>query len=187
MFAFYPVLQKKYTGMFGVFGKFLHIRLGMSPLAVSCLGFLCALIAAFFIFRLQFAVGLFFLAASLIFDATDGSIARMYGLASKSGALIDMIFDRVGEFVLLLVLLKAGLISITLAAITYFVTLAATASAHYTGIDFGMRRTALFFGPFLGFTISLYLTIAAGVCALSVSTVKLLLNFSKSSSLRMRG
>lgn len=187
MFSFYPPLQKKYTAVFGILGKFLHKRLGMNPWAVSCFGFLCALIAAFFISRLQFASGFFFLAASLIFDATDGSIARMYHLDSRSGAILDIVFDRAGELVLFIALSYAGLISTNLAMLAYAVILAVTISMRYTGIDFGMRRTALFIGPFFGFTMSLYVTIAAGVCALTVSAGKLLLNFDKSPLLTKEG
>lgn len=175
MFSFYLPLQKKYTAMFGVFGKFLHGRLGMRPGEISLLGFLCALIAAFFIFHLRFAAGLSFLAASLIFDATDGATARIYNLASKSGARLDMFFDRVGELVLFFVLVEAELVPITLAAITYCAILAAMLGLRRSGVDFGLRRTALFVGPFFGFTISLYLTLAAQVCALTVSAGKLLM------------
>ena len=175
MFSFYPPIQKKYTTAFGVLGKFLHERLGMYPYQVSILGFLCAVSAAWFIFQLRFFAGFSFLALSLIFDATDGSIARLYHLATKTGARLDALFDRMGELILFAALVQANLVSLTLAAITYCIILVATVAVPYSGIDFGMRRSALFFGPFVGFTVSLQVTVAAQMCALVVSAGKLLI------------
>ncbi|HEY7736365.1 MAG TPA: CDP-alcohol phosphatidyltransferase family protein [Candidatus Limnocylindrales bacterium] len=74
-------------------------RLGLSPNALTVIGFLIAVLAALA------AAGQAWLAAGLLvigggmFDMFDGMLARAQGKASRVGAFMDSVFDRAGEAV----------------------------------------------------------------------------------------
>jgi CDP-diacylglycerol--glycerol-3-phosphate 3-phosphatidyltransferase len=72
-------------------------RLGLSPNALTLIGFLIACVAA-----VVAAAQLWLLAGILvivggIFDMFDGMVARATGTVSKAGAFLDSVFDRWGE------------------------------------------------------------------------------------------
>jgi CDP-diacylglycerol--glycerol-3-phosphate 3-phosphatidyltransferase len=72
-------------------------RLGLSPNALTVIGFLIAVVAAF-----AAAAQLWLLAGLLVifggvFDLFDGALARATGKVSKLGAFMDSTFDRWGE------------------------------------------------------------------------------------------
>lgn len=72
-------------------------RLGLTPNALTLIGFLGACVAAFA------AANQWWLAAGVlvlvfgIFDLFDGTLARATGRATKLGAFLDSTFDRTGE------------------------------------------------------------------------------------------
>ena len=72
-------------------------RLGLTPNALTLIGFIGTCIAAFA------AAGQWWLAAGVlvlafgIFDLFDGTLARATGRATKLGAFLDSTFDRAGE------------------------------------------------------------------------------------------
>lgn len=75
-------------------------RLGLSPNALTVIGFLIAIVAA-----VAAAAQAWLLAGLLVvfggaFDLFDGALARATGKASKLGAFLDSTFDRWGEGVI---------------------------------------------------------------------------------------
>lgn len=72
-------------------------RLGLTPNALTVIGFLGTCIAAFAAAsQWWLAAGVLVLAFG-IFDLFDGTLARATGQASKLGAFLDSTFDRAGE------------------------------------------------------------------------------------------
>jgi CDP-diacylglycerol---glycerol-3-phosphate 3-phosphatidyltransferase len=72
-------------------------RLGLSPDALTVVGFLGTAFAAFAAAnQLWTAAGVLVLAFG-IFDLFDGALARATGRASNLGAFMDSVFDRAGE------------------------------------------------------------------------------------------
>jgi CDP-diacylglycerol--glycerol-3-phosphate 3-phosphatidyltransferase len=77
-------------------------RLGLTPNALTVIGFLGTCIAAFAAAnQWWFAAGVLVLAFG-IFDLFDGALARATGKTSKLGAFLDSTFDRAGEAIVYL-------------------------------------------------------------------------------------
>ena len=71
--------------------------IGLTPNAITIIGFaVCVLSAVLVGNGWLFAGGLVFLAGGGL-DMFDGALARMSGKASPFGALMDSVFDRLGE------------------------------------------------------------------------------------------
>ena len=91
-----PEMRARIRGMAEPVGRALA-RLGLSPNALTVIGFLIACVAA-----VAAGVQWWPLAGVLvifggIFDMFDGLVARATGKASKAGAFLDSTFDRCGE------------------------------------------------------------------------------------------
>ena len=71
--------------------------IGFTPNSITLLGFaVCVAGAALTALGWPFYGGIVFLAGSVL-DLFDGALARMTGKASPFGALLDSVFDRLGE------------------------------------------------------------------------------------------
>ena len=78
------------------------VRRQVSPNAVSITGFLVTIVAVgLFIGGAPVAAGLIFLLGSL-FDVLDGELARASNRATRFGAVIDSLLDRISEGALLI-------------------------------------------------------------------------------------
>lgn len=74
---------------------------GLTPNIISCIGLAGNGLAAWLIIREQLLpAGLVFLFFSLL-DMVDGAVARATGQATPFGAVLDAVFDRLGEAVIL--------------------------------------------------------------------------------------
>ena len=72
-------------------------RLGLTPNALTVIGFLGTCVAAFAAANQSWlAAGVLVLVFG-IFDLFDGTLARATGRATKLGAFLDSVFDRAGE------------------------------------------------------------------------------------------
>ena len=72
-------------------------RLGLTPNALTVIGFLGTCVAAFAaVNQLWLVAGVLVLAFG-IFDLFDGTLARATGTTSRFGAFLDSTFDRAGE------------------------------------------------------------------------------------------
>ncbi len=70
---------------------------GLSPNALTVLGFAFMLVVAVVLARGQFVMGGVLLVAAALFDALDGSVARLTGRVTKFGAFFDSTLDRFAE------------------------------------------------------------------------------------------
>ena len=71
--------------------------LGLSPNAITLVGFAICVVSAYLVSSgWLLAGGIVFLAGGGL-DMFDGALARMTGKASSFGALMDSVFDRLGE------------------------------------------------------------------------------------------
>ena len=71
--------------------------LGFTPNSITILGFLIAVVAAYLVGSgWLIAGGVVFLAGGAL-DLMDGALARLTGRVSQFGALLDSVFDRLGE------------------------------------------------------------------------------------------
>ena len=86
------------------------VKLGVTPAIATVTGVLITLLASWFVWKGDYLTGGAILILGSLFDAVDGSIARLTNSSSKSGAALDSIMDRVGEILVLTAVLagKAG-------------------------------------------------------------------------------
>jgi CDP-diacylglycerol--glycerol-3-phosphate 3-phosphatidyltransferase len=85
------------------------LHLGLKPDTVTVLGFAGNLIAAWLIARGLLIVGGVLVLFFGLFDAVDGSMARLSGAESRFGAFLDSSLDRFSEIVLFLGILFLSL------------------------------------------------------------------------------
>jgi phosphatidylglycerophosphate synthase len=72
-------------------------RLGLTPNALTVIGFLIAVAGAYLAAAQSWLVAGLVVAFGAIFDLFDGALARATGKVSKFGAFLDSTFDRLGE------------------------------------------------------------------------------------------
>lgn len=72
-------------------------RLGLTPDALTLLGFAITVGGAGLIALQHWTIGGLVVLAGGIFDMFDGTLARATGRASRLGAFMDSVFDRAGE------------------------------------------------------------------------------------------
>lgn len=91
-----PELRARVRGLAEPIGL-AFARAGLSPNALTVIGFLIACVAAIAAgAQLWFPAGLLVIFGG-IFDMFDGMVARATGKVSKAGAFLDSVFDRWGE------------------------------------------------------------------------------------------
>ncbi len=91
-----PELRSRIRGLAEPMGRALA-RLGLSPNALTIIGFLIACAAAVAAGAQAWLLAGFLVIFGGIFDMFDGLVARATGKASKAGAFLDSTFDRWGE------------------------------------------------------------------------------------------
>ncbi|MCJ7709951.1 MAG: CDP-alcohol phosphatidyltransferase family protein [Chloroflexi bacterium] len=91
-----PELRSRIRGLAEPVGRALA-RLGLSPNALTIIGFLIACAAAVAAGAQAWLLAGFLVIFGGIFDMFDGLVARATGKASKAGAFLDSTFDRWGE------------------------------------------------------------------------------------------
>jgi phosphatidylglycerophosphate synthase len=72
-------------------------RLGLTPNALTLIGFGIAVIGAFLAAAQWWLIAGLVVAFGAVFDLFDGALARATGKSSKLGAFMDSVFDRAGE------------------------------------------------------------------------------------------
>ena len=72
-------------------------RLGLTPDALTLIGFAITVVGAVLISQQQWLAGGVVILVGGIFDMFDGTLARATGKVSNLGAFMDSVFDRAGE------------------------------------------------------------------------------------------
>jgi len=93
-------------------------KLGLTPNHVSILGLILALLSAITYWQWKIHPFLLILAPLLmlvsgLFDALDGTIARIYGEATKFGGFFDSLLDRYADAVIICGIILGGLTETT--------------------------------------------------------------------------
>ncbi len=84
-------------------------RSGISPNAITLIGFLVSLASAYFFYSGDQLVGGIILLLSGFFDIVDGAVARASGKVSRWGGVLDSTLDRYSDLAVLAAILIAGL------------------------------------------------------------------------------
>ena len=93
----------------------LAFRLGLRPNHISALGFLWALLASLAYWRWSLYWPLVATAAPMLVllsgysDVLDGLVARLHGLQSRAGAMLDSMLDRYADVAILIGIWAGGL------------------------------------------------------------------------------
>ncbi|MEI7742677.1 MAG: CDP-alcohol phosphatidyltransferase family protein [Chloroflexota bacterium] len=91
-----PELRARVRGLAEPVGRAIA-RTGLSPNALTVIGFLIACTAAVAAGMQLWLLAAFLVVFGGIFDMFDGMVARATGKVSKAGAFLDSTFDRWGE------------------------------------------------------------------------------------------
>jgi phosphatidylglycerophosphate synthase len=89
-------------------------RLGLSPDALTVIGFAITVVGAVLLAQEQWLAGGLVVLVGGVFDLFDGTLARATGRVSKWGAFLDSTLDKTGEIVVYLGII-AGLQSVGIA------------------------------------------------------------------------
>lgn len=135
--------------------KIVHRNLGFSPNKLSVTSFVIGSFSVVAVLFQKIEIALGFLLISLIFDGLDGVVARLYNLESKTGERLELVFDRANEAMLFLALAATGYAELRLAILAIIAILLMTTLRDRTKFDPGFKRTILFLGYFVGFTLAL--------------------------------
>jgi len=148
-----PGVKKKYDKIMKPISEFFHVKMGISPNQVSCLGFLIGLISIPLVILHYWQLGLVVMAISLLFDGIDGNIARIYGLTSKTGEKLELIFDRSLEALLFFAFAIINGIDLGFVLLIVYTILLMTSLQKKSRFDPGLKRIALIFGFIISFKI----------------------------------
>jgi CDP-diacylglycerol--glycerol-3-phosphate 3-phosphatidyltransferase len=77
-------------------------RTGISPNVITVIGFLLMVGVAYVLARGYLVLGGLLIIAAALFDAIDGTLARMMGRTSRFGAFLDSTLDRFSEAIIFL-------------------------------------------------------------------------------------
>ena len=83
-------------------------KLGLKPNHITLLALVSGFISAYLIFRGSYIYGAFFLALSGMLDVFDGTLARIVGMKTEFGGILDSVMDRYVDIAVLIALGLAG-------------------------------------------------------------------------------
>ena len=82
-------------------------RLGLTPDALTLIGFAITVVGAALVSQQQWLAGGVVILFGGVFDMFDGTLARATGKVSNLGAFMDSVFDRAGEVIVYVALVAA--------------------------------------------------------------------------------
>ncbi len=157
---------------------FVHETLGLTPNQISTFGFLVGIAAATLVALGALVPGLIALALSQVIDGLDGGVARRYGLQSKTGQTLEVIYDRITELAIFLALASTGLASYWMASLAFVAILLVTVMEPLSGFDPGFKRFIIYFGYLAtvlfhirGFEASMHVIFFANLAGFAVGTI----------------
>ncbi len=158
--------------------RFAHETLGLSPNQLSTVGFVVGLAAAATTATGAVGSGMGLMALSQIIDGLDGGVARRYGLQSKTGQMLEVLYDRMNELTMFLALAFIGQVTYFMAALAFVAILLVTVQEPYSKFDPGFKRFMLYFGfaatrlfDVAGFQIALNVVFFANLAGFAIGTI----------------
>lgn len=152
--------------------ELLHKKCGLTPNAVSIIGFGIGTISVGFVLFKKIELALLLLLLTIIFDGLDGTLARKLNLQTKLGEKLELFFDRINEIMWFLALVFIGLASFKIAILAIVAILLITSVREKSKFDPGFKRTILFIGYLIhNFEIALALIFIANLAGFVASLV----------------
>ncbi len=148
--------------------RFFHLRLGLSPSAVTWLAFGASVLAALAIGFRQVGLGLGLMAVGQVLDGLDGGIAREFGLGSPEGHRLDTRLDRASETIIFVAFAVAGLAPFTLVVLALVAIYLLTTVCDRSGLDPGFKRFVLYFGRWIGYPAVFAVIFGANLAAYAI-------------------
>jgi archaetidylinositol phosphate synthase len=143
MYIAVPGVKKTYDGIMRPISDLFYLKLKMLPNHVSVLGFLIGLASVGLIFMRQWQLGLIIMGISLFLDGVDGNIARVYGLESKTGEQLEILFDRSLEAMMFIALAYNFGVNYTVVLLAIYSIILMTALRDKAKFDPGLKRASL--------------------------------------------
>ena len=153
MYEFAPVLGSALDRGTRPALRFLHVTLGLSPAQVTWGAFGVSLVSGALFAAGYLGPALAFMALGQILDGLDGGIARQYGLVSDACRRLDTRLDRASEITIFLGCAVGGLVSYKLAVLACVAVLLLTTIVDRSKLDPGVKRFALYFGPWVPYSL----------------------------------
>ncbi len=93
------------------------VKHNISPMSLTVLALILSILSAIFYYlavgsRALYITAAAFLLLSGILDAIDGAVARSLGRATRLGAFIDSVFDKVSESSVLVAIISSGAVNV---------------------------------------------------------------------------
>lgn len=152
--------------------ELLHKKCGLTPNAVSIIGFVVGTISVGFVLFKKIELALLLLLLTMIFDGLDGALARKFNLQTKLGEKFELFFDRINEMMWFLALAFIGLASFKIAILAIVAILLITSVREKSKFDPGFKRTVLFIGYLINnFEIALILIFLANLAGFIISLI----------------
>lgn len=98
-----------YENFSSPFGK-ICLKLGLSPNVLTASSFLCAAVAGLFFWRGNILLGVLMIVMTIFTDMLDGATARAGDSGTSFGGILDHVFDRYGEALILTGIALSGLV-----------------------------------------------------------------------------
>lgn len=91
------------------FGK-ICLTLGLTPNILTITSFLCAAGAGIFFWKGHILLGVLMIVLTIFTDMLDGATARAGNLGTSFGGILDHVFDRYGEALILIGIALSGIV-----------------------------------------------------------------------------
>ena len=101
------------------FGK-VCVTLGLTPNVLTISSFLCAACAGYFYWRGRILLGVLMIVMTIFTDMLDGATARAGNLGTSFGGILDHVFDRYGEALILIGIALSGIVHPVWCLVTLF-------------------------------------------------------------------
>ncbi len=101
--------RSSYETFSSPFGK-ICLTLGLTPNVLTFSSFLCAAGAGIFFWKGQILLGVLMIMLTVFTDMLDGATARAGNLGTRFGGILDHVFDRYGEALILTGIALSGIV-----------------------------------------------------------------------------